>query len=197
MRLIALKLVCLIASVTFLNPTFVGAEGLNSLEDERKKQLQELGVLLPEPDAIIADAEEEFAKPIQDQSKTRLEDISKRANSYANLISKIADEYDDYLRSNSRYDFVVEEVQNASVVEELMKADSVFKTIRNRAYLNLGRIALAEKEEMKAFLLFNDAFRLSAFSCGDGKDNCVRYEAEQYMKELLGVQGESYVHLKK
>ena len=44
---------------------------------------------------------------------------------------------------------------------------------------------------MKAFFLFNYAFRLSAFEFSEGVDDCVRYQAEQQMKQLLGVEGDS------
>ena len=88
-------------------------------------------------------------------------------------------------------------MEKASIVNILADKDSIFKTIRNQAYINLGRLALADGKDMKAFLLFNDAFRLSTFSCYEGKDNCLRYTAERYMKELLGIEGVSYEHWEK
>ncbi|MFG6517832.1 hypothetical protein ACGYLX_10260 [Sulfitobacter sp. 1A13496] len=168
-----------------------------SLGDERTKQLQQLGLLLPDPAAIRASAEFEFAKPAADQDAERLEDIANEANTYSNLVTKITDEYNDYLRDNSRYDFVIEEVKKAPIVASLLSLDSEFKGIRNQAYLNLGVLALNDGRKMEAFLLFNDAFRLSVFDCADGADSCLRHQAEQHMKELLGVDGESYVHWKK
>ena len=189
--------VTVICFVVALGVMPTNAESINSLEEERTKQLQEMGVWLPNPEKIIASAEQEFKKPIETQSADILKEIAEKANHYANLVAKISDEYTDYLRDNSRYDFVTEVVRRASVVRNLGNQDTIFKTIRNQAYINLGRLALAEGKDMKAFLLFNDAFRLSVFSCTDGKDKCIRYEAEQYMKELLGVEGESYVYWKK
>tara|TARA_B110000003_G_scaffold24152_1_gene23131 strand:+ start:121 stop:708 length:588 start_codon:yes stop_codon:yes gene_type:complete len=188
------KVICFVVALGVM-PT--NAESINSLEEERTKQLQELGVLLPNPEKIIASAEQEFKKPIENQSADILKEIAEEANHYANLVAKTSDEYTDYLRENSRYDFVTEEVRRASVIRNLGNQDIIFKNIRNRAYLNLGRLALAEGQDMKAFLLFNDAFRLSAFSCSYGKDKCIRYEAEQYMKKLLGIEGESYVNWQK
>lgn len=188
---------CLLGAVTVLSATAINSQELNALDDERSKQLQELGVLLPNPQVIRETAQQEFAKPLASQDVEVLEQLSKDANSYSNLVSKITDEYNDYIRENSRYDFVTEEVKKAPVVAEYLSLDSEFKTIRNRAYLNLGRIALSENQQMKAFLLFNDAYRLSVFSCGDGIEGCVRYEAEQYMKELLDIVGESYVDWQK
>lgn len=177
--------------------TFSNAQEIISLDDERTKQLEELGVLLPNPTAIRAAAAEEFAKPISGQDAERLEDLAGDANKYSNLVSKITDEYNDYLRENSRYDFVTEEVKRAPVVKSLLALDSEFKGIRNRAYLNMGILAMESGRQMEAFLLFNDAFRLSVFGCNDGVENCVRYEAEQHMKTLLGVEGESYIYWQK
>lgn len=168
-----------------------------TLEDEREKQLREMGVKLPNPESIRVTAESEFAKPISEQSADKLEEIAKTANTYANLVSKISEEYNDYIRENSRYDFVTEVVRAAPIVDSLLNADVTFKMIRDRAYVNLGRLALAEGKDMKAFLLFNDAYRLSSFSCSNGKEACIRYEAEQEMKKLLGIEGDSYVHWKK
>lgn len=189
----------ILASTTAITlfPSYSYAQESVSLEDERTKQLQELGVLLPDPVAIRDSAEAEFAKPISEQDANRLEEIASDANTYSNLVSKVTDEYNDYLRENSRYDFVTEEVRKAPIVENLLGLDSEFKGIRNQAYLNLGVLAMDDGREMEAFLFFNDAYRLSVFGCAEGVDNCVRYQAEQHMKNLLGVEGESYVHWKK
>ena len=181
----------------FAMVTTATSQELISLDDERTRQLQELGVLLPNPVAIRETAVIEFAKPLSDQDAEILEVLAKDANTYSNLVDKITNEYNDYLRDNSRYDFVIEEVRKASIVDNLLILDSEFKGIRNRAYLNLGLIAFENGQEMKAFLLFNDAFRLSAFDCADGVDGCVRYQAEQQIKQLLGVEGDSYVYWKR
>lgn len=168
-----------------------------SLEDERSEQLQDLGVSLPDPAAIRATAEAEFLRPVVDQNADQLEDIASDANAYSNLVSKITDQYDDYIRDNSRYDFVIEEVRKAPITASLRRLDREFKGIRNQAYLNLGVLAMNNGQMMEAFLFFNDAYRLSAFGCAEGLDNCIRHEAEQYMKDLLNVEGESYVYWKK
>lgn len=143
---------------------------------------------------VRAAAEAEFTKSVAEQDADLLEEIASDANAYSNLVSRITDEYNDYLRENSRYDFVTEEVRKAPIVESLLALDSEFKGIRNQAYLNLGIIAMDDGREMEAFLFFNDAYRLSVFSCSEGVDNCVRYQAEQYMKSLLGVEGDSYIY---
>lgn len=175
----------------------LSAQDAISLEDERTKQLQELGVLLPNPDIIREIANAEFSKPLQEQDPDTLEKIAKEANTYSNLVTKITKEYNDYLRDNSRYDFVTEEVRRAPIVERLFSLDSEFKTFRNQAYLNLGLLSQADGKEMEAFLYFNDAFRLSTFDCPDGAEECVRYQAEQHMKTLLHIEGGSYVYWKK
>ena len=178
----------------FAMVTTATAQEVISLDDERTRQLQELGVLLPNPVTIREAAAIEFAKPVLDQDAGTLEDLARDANLYSNLVTKITDEYNDYLRDNSRYDFVTEEVRKAPIVTSLLDLDAEFKGIRNQAYLNLGQIALENGQEMEALLLFNDAYRLSVFACEDGVDDCVRYQAEQYMKSLLGVEGDSYVY---
>jgi hypothetical protein len=172
----------------------IQAQDVISLDDERTRQLQELGVLLPDPVTIRAAASSEFGKPISEQDADTLEDIANDANLYSNLVKKITDEYNEYIRDNSRYDFVIEEVRKASIVGNLLELDAEFKGIRNQAYLNLGFISLENSEEMQALLYFSDAYRLSVFSCEDGVDTCIRYQAEQQMKVMLGVEGESYVH---
>tara|TARA_R100000935_G_scaffold57698_1_gene92244 strand:- start:4670 stop:5287 length:618 start_codon:yes stop_codon:yes gene_type:complete len=187
----------LAAAVFSLGANSIAAQDLVNLDDERTKQLQELGVLLPNPEEIKRLSSEEFGKPLDQQDAEVLDEIARDANTYANLVSKITDEYDDYIRDNSRYDFVVEEVQKAPVVDVYLTADNEFKTIRNQAYLNLGKIALADGDQMKAFLLLNDAFRLSPFSCANGTEGCIRYEAEQLMKGQLGIEGQSYINWEK
>jgi len=42
--------------------TTIGAQSINDLEVERTKQLQEMGVLLPNPQEIIASAQQEFSQ---------------------------------------------------------------------------------------------------------------------------------------
>lgn len=181
----------------FAMVSIANAQEAISLENERTKQLQELGVLLPDPVTIRETAKIEFAKPVLDQDVETLEGLAKDANLYSNLVTKITDEYNDYLNDNSRYDFVIEEVRKAPIVENLLNLDAEFKGIRNRAYLNLGQISLEDGREMEALLLLSDAYRLSVFSCEGGVDDCVRYQAEQHMKALLGVEGDSYVHWQK
>lgn len=173
------------------------AHSQTSIEDERAKQLKEMGVNIPNPENITKIAAEIFSKPVLEQDFDALETLAKDANTFANLVSKLREEYKDYIRQNSRYEFVTKEVEAAPALKEYVELDSKFKRIRNQAYLNLGKLALADGKQMKAFLFFKDAYRLSSFSCYDGKDDCMRYEAEQELKKMLGVTSESYVHWEK
>jgi hypothetical protein len=191
-------LIILVFASTFnAVPKYVLAQDAISLEDERTRQLQEMGALLPKPELIRSMAKELFLQPLDEQDIEKLREIASNANVYSNLVSKITDGYNDYLRENTRYDFVGNAVRKASIVPELLELDSEFKDIRNQAYLNLGLIYQAKGQEMEAFLLFNDAYRLSAFDCPNGSENCIRYSAEQHMKTLLGIKGVSYVYWQK
>ena len=180
-----------------LVPSFLSANENFKINEERIKQLEEMGVLIPDGEVVKNTAKTEFAKTIEEQSVDTLTELAKDANTLANLVGKLYDGYEGFNREMYNYEFVVKEVQKATVLVEYENLDSEFKTIRNRAYIYLGKKALEKKQEMKAFLFFSDAYRLSYFSCVEGKSQCVRYEAEQLMKELLGITGESYVHWKK
>ena len=177
---------------------FIGnAQSQNSIEDERAKQLKEMGVNIPNPENITKQAAEIFSKPVFEQDFKALENLAKDANTFSNLVSRLSDEYDDYLRQNSRYEFVTKEVKAAPARKEYAALDNKFKRMRNQAYLNLGKLSLADGKQMQAFLFFKDAYRLSPFTCHQGKDNCMRYQAEQELKKMLGVSSDSYVHWEK
>jgi hypothetical protein len=173
----------------------VPAQSLN-LDSVRVESLERLGVAIPDPSVIIADSELEFAKPLEKMRADILRSIADRANVYSNLVSMLSDEYNSYYRENYQYDFVQKAVSFAPATEEYGRLDSQFKGIRNRSYILLGRIAQMKGARMEALLYFNDAYRLSVFECVEGTKNCVRYEAEQYMKELLGISANSYVYWK-
>jgi len=53
----------------------------------------------------------------------------------------------------------------------------------------MGLIAKKKGENLRAYLYFKDAFRLSSFDCGPGKPvkGCMRWKAEQEMQKLLGL----------
>lgn len=173
------------------------AQDFSGIDGEREKQLQEMGVLLPDPESIRKIADEEFKKPIETQDVDVLKKLAKDANTFANLVGKLTNEYDDYYRANSRYDFVTSEITKSPALRAYQAADNRFKSIRNKAYFNLGLIYKNRGENMQAFLHFDDAFRLSVFDCDEGAADCLRYAAEKEMQALLGLEGEPYVYWKK
>ena len=127
------------------------------MDEERAKQLESMGMTIPNIEQIRELANQEFDKPIEDQSVETLKELAKQSNVLANLVAKITNEYDDYIRSNSRYEFVTDKVKSAPAVSDYLSFDSEFKTIRNRAYFNLGLKTLNEGKKLEAFLYFNDA----------------------------------------
>src|SRR5688572_10810613 len=48
--------------------------------------------------------------PLAEQSVENLEDLAKRANTVANLIGFILEEYNDYYRENYKYEFIQKRV---------------------------------------------------------------------------------------
>ena len=106
-----LKRVVLIFTFAAFLPSFLAAQEIESLEDERTKQLEEMGVLLPSLSSIRELSGSEFEKPLDQQNSDTLEEIADVSNTLANLVGKLLDGYNDYIRDNSRYDFVLEEVR--------------------------------------------------------------------------------------
>lgn len=169
-------------------------EDLLAIEETRQKTLENFNVAeIPDLDRIRSVASELFALPIDQQNVEDLTNLSIEANRAANLISYIREEYDDEYRDNYRYEFIQEKL--AKPHDEYVKVSNEFIDIRNQVYFNLGIKYKNRGETMKSFLYFNDAFRLSRFDCGNKQpDNCMRWRAEQEMKELLGIkQINSYV----
>lgn len=188
-------IIILVITVFLINS--VNAQKVTSLEEQRELQLQSLGHKVPDPELISKLASEEFSKPEAEQSIEQLKEIADTSNLYSNLVNKIYEGYKDYRRDNYKYDFVQEAIDAAPIFEELMEINNKYKNIRNQALILIGKKYLAEGKRMEAFIYFDDAFRLSAFSCYDGKEECPRYIAEQHMKELLGIKGQSYTTWKK
>lgn len=170
------------------------ADDLLNLESKRQTLIDSFGTGIPDPNSIRSAAKELFAMPIEGQSMDELEKLAREANAYANLVGRIENEYDDAWRSNSRYEFVQKKIEPGLIAYQ--KLGNEFKAIRNRAYMNLGRLSETNGEPLKAFFYYNDAYRLSVFDCEKGStaDTCDRLAAEEHMKELLGVSGiNSYV----
>ncbi len=98
-----------------------------------------------------------------EQDFKTLESLAKDANTFSNLVSRLSNEYNDYLRQNSRYEFVTKEVKSAPAIKEYVALDSKFKGIRNQAYLNLGKLSLADGKQMQAFLFLGCITTITLF----------------------------------
>ena len=164
------------------------------IEENRQKILENFDISeIPDLDKIRSAASNLFAMPIGQQKVEDLTNLSIEANRAANLISYIRDEYNDEYRDNYRYEFIQEKL--AKPHDDYVRISNEFIDIRNQVYYNLGIKYKNLGETVKSFLYFNDAFRLSGFDCRDKRpDDCMRWKAEQEMKNLLQIDGiESYV----
>lgn len=123
-------------------------------------------------------------------SVEQLKTIAEKTNKAANLVGYIQEEYADYYRENSRYDFVQKKVAPAH--DAYVRLGNSLKEIRNKAYLELGKRIEETGDLGTAFFYYRDAYRLAEFD--DNSKEGVRYRAEQEMKRLLGINDiESYV----
>jgi hypothetical protein len=120
----------------------------------------------------------------------QLKKVAEKSNTAANMVGYIEEEYADYIRENSRYEFITEEVEPAHIAYVTLA--NTLKDIRNKAYLELGKRVEKTGNVGAAFFYYRDAYRLSGFS--PDREAGVRYKAEQEMKRLLGVNDiESFV----
>ena len=143
--------------------------------------LTNVGDLVKEGNAVLRNRSSTI-----DQLKT----IAEKSNKAANMVDYIQEEYAEYYRENSRYDFVQKKVAPAH--DAYVRLANSLKDIRNKTYLELG-VRLEKTGDIgTAFFYYRDAYRLSEFD-NNGKEG-VRYKAEQEMKRLLGINDiESYV----
>ena len=166
-----------------------------SIDEQRERDLTKIKIeIWPDLKKIEAKAVEIFAEPVDEQDSNTLKNLAMQANYVANLISHIKSEYDDYYRDNYRYDFVQTKVDKSR--DGYAGIADIFLEIRNQAYYNLGILHQAKGDKITAYFYYRDAFRLSYFPCPNGTKSCMRWKAEQKMKELLGIQIESYVYWK-
>lgn len=164
------------------------------IEQQREEDLKALGTnSIPSPQRVKATAKALFARPLAEQSEAELKQLAKQANTYANLVRFISDEYSQYYRENYQYKFVQEKVAPARNAYD--KRVNEFLDYRNRAYFNLGLKAKAAGNPTLALFYFRDAFRLSAFDCfGTKKEECMRWQAEQELQKLLDLEAvQAYV----
>lgn len=157
------------------------------IEAARQGMLERWGAEdLPKPANIDASAKKILERPLTEQNDEDLHALAKQANAAANYVGYILEEYQKYYRDNYRYDFVQEKV--APYHDAYVNLSNRLKRYRNQAYFNLGEKAVQRGEEVVAFFLFRDAFRLSSFTDDQGDHKGIRYQAEIKMKKLLGLE---------
>ena len=168
------------------------AQDQSDLDRQREEDLEKwpeygfdnVNVILKETNHIVI-------KP--DSSIDELMSAAKRANTAANLVGYIVKGYSDYHRENYMYEFIQDKVQPAH--DAYVEISNSLKDVRNRAYLRIGDLLASEGNSIEAFFYYRDAFRLAVFDSGD---KGIRYQSEQRMKSLLGLESiDSYVSWKK
>ena len=171
-------------------PLLAAAEDASSedIEAARTEMLKRWGVDgLVKPSDVEAKATTIFGRPLAEQTNDELRQLAEQANTAANFVGFILEEYQEYYRDNYRYDFVQEKV--APFHDAYVELSNQLKLYRNHAYFNLGKKAAGRGDEMTAFFLFRDAYRLSNFTEDQGDHKGIRYHAELEMKKLLGMKG--------
>jgi hypothetical protein len=170
------------------------ASDADDFEKIRAEQIKKYGGTdIPKPQAITKKAEALLGKPLGEQSIKELKSIAESSNKAANYVGFIFDEYAQYYRDNYKYDFVQEKV--APFHDKFLLLSNKLKSQRNQAYLNLGKKMAASGNNIEAFFYFKDAFRLASFTDDNGEHKGIRYQAEQEMKKLMGLESiESFVY---
>lgn len=158
------------------------------IEVTRAEMLKRWGVDgLVKPSNVEASAKTLLDRPLAEQPDDQLRELAKRANTAANFIGFILEEYESYYRENYSYNFVKEKV--APFHDAYVNLSNHLKSYRNQAYFNLGKKAADRGDEVIAFFMFRDAYRLSSFTEADGDHKGMRFQAEVEMKKLLGLEG--------
>ena len=168
-------------------PLLAAAQDAQSKEDieaARAEMLKRWGVGLIKPSTVEAKAHI-LSRPLAEQSDEELRELAKQANAAANFVDFIIEEYQEYYRDNYRYDFVQKAV--TPFHDAYVELSNRLKSYRDQAYFNLGKKAAARGDEITAFFLFRDAYRLSSFTKAEGDHKGMRYLAEIEMKKLLGI----------
>ena len=157
------------------------------IEATRSEMLKRWGVDgLVKPSDVEANAKTILSQPLAEQVDDELRQLAKQANAAANFVGFILEEYQKYYRDNYRYDFVQSKV--APFHDAYVGLSNRLKSYRNQAYFNLGKKAVQRGDEMTAFFLFRDAYRLSTFTEDQGNYKGMRYLAEVEMKKLLRME---------
>jgi len=184
----------LISAILISIPLSTYASDADDFEKIRTEQIKKYGGTdIPKPQEVTKKAEVFLAKPISEQSIKELKAIAENSNKAANYIGFIFDEYATYYRDNYKYDFVQEKI--APFHDKFLLLSNKLKSQRNQAYLNLGKKIAASGNNIEAFFYFKDAFRLASFTDDSGDHKGIRYQAEQEMKKLMGLESiESFVY---
>ena len=171
-------------------PLLACAQDVSSedIEAVRSKMLKRWGVDgLSKPSDVDAQAKKILSRPLAEQNDDDLRKLAKQANAAANFVGFILEEYQEYYRDNYRYDFIQEKV--VTYHDAYVRLTNRLKAHRDQAYFNLGKKAAKRGDEVTAFFLFRDAYRLSTFTENQGDHKGMRYRAELEIKKLLGLEG--------
>lgn len=152
----------------------VDKERQEEIKKWEKSGIGDVNLILIETTEILNDME---------ASEKNLLEAANKANSAANYVSYLQEEYADAYREYSRYDWITEKIIPAHDAY-VGKANSL-KNVRNEIYIRLGDISASKGKQVEAFMFYRDAYRLSTFR-GAGVAG-VRYRAEQKMKEIIGL----------
>ncbi|MCY4499423.1 MAG: hypothetical protein OXC14_19335 [Rhodospirillaceae bacterium] len=164
------------------------------IEASRSQMLERWGVDgLLKPSDVEALAKNILGRPLADQNEEDLRELAQKANTAANFVGFILEEYRDFYRDNYSNDFIQEKV--APFHNAYVRLSNDLKSYRNQAYFNLGKKAAEGGEEVMALFLFRDAYRLSRFTEDEGDHKGMRYRAELEIKKLLGLEGmDTFIH---
>lgn len=187
MQILKLTLGLLIMLLCSSLPALAQEAPSEDIEAARSEMLKRWGVDdFVKPSDVEAKAKMILSRPLDEQVDDDLRELANRANMAANFVGFILEEYEEYYRDSYSYDFVLEKF--APFLGPYVSLSNRLKSYRNQAYFNLGKKAAQRGDEMTAFFLFRDAYRLSTFTEERGDHKGMRYLAEIEMKKLLGIE---------
>ena len=161
------------------------AEGIEAARSEMLKRWGVDGLV--KPNDVEVTAKTLLSRPLAEQPEDQLRELAKQANAAANLVGFIHEKYESFYRKYFKLAFVREKVD--PILTTYVVLINRLKSYRNQAYFNLGKKAADRGDEMTAFFMFRDAYRLSSFTRGkEGDKKGMRSRAEIEMKKLLGLE---------
>ena len=180
--LFGLVLICSFPVSTYAQET--SSEDIEATRSKLQKHWGADG--LSKPRDVDTQAKKILDLPLAEQNDDDLRRLAKQANAAANYVGFILEEYQEYYRDKYRYDFIREKV--APFHDAYVQLTNRLKAYRDQAYFNLGKKAAQRGDEVMAFFLFRDAYRLSPFTEEQGDHKGMRYQAELEIKKLLGLE---------